>query len=234
MFIKTSGAAQISAASLLVLPLSFNERVYGVMEVIYVQKLEKQYLELLKVASRNIATALESIYNNTRTKALLEESYRQTEMLRSAEEELRQNLEELQATQEMVESKQQEVEEIVTRYEQILEGCVDCVISISQEGIIDFFNQAAERLWGYDRNEVMGKNVKTLMPQEHSHNHDQYLHNYMTTHVPQVIGKGRKVEALTKSGELVPIFLTLSEARLKDGQHVFTAFIKDLRYMQIQ
>lgn len=108
----------------------------------------------------------------------------------------------------------------------ILEGCVDAVVTINQHGIIEFFNTAAENLFEYTREEVLHKNVNMLMPFEHSVNHDEYLHRYIQTKVAHVIGIGREVEILTKSGKKKPILLTLSQA-VVDNEYIFTAFIKD-------
>jgi PAS domain S-box-containing protein len=164
----------------------------------------------------------------TAEKGLEQINLKQTEELRSQEEELRQNLEELQATQEAMSKKQAEVLQVINRYEQILEGCIDAVITIDEKGSISFFNASAEKLFGYQREEVIGQNVKMLMPATHATSHDSYLHNYNTTRVAKVIGAGRSVEALTKNGQKKTILLTLSEARLETGHSIFTAFIKNL------
>ncbi len=113
------------------------------------------------------------------------------------------------------------------KYVQILEGCADAVIIINDVGTISFFNRTAENLWGYRREEVIGENVRMLMPDTHSHSHDQYLSNYKHTRRAKVIGIGREVEALCQDGSTVPILLTLSEARLGNGS-IYTAFIKDI------
>jgi methyl-accepting chemotaxis protein len=98
----TSSAGQISAKAVMVLPLMFNEKVYGVIELLFIKPLNEKYKELLNRLGRNIATMLQSIQTSTKTKALLRESMLQAEALRAAEEELRQNMEELQATQEEI------------------------------------------------------------------------------------------------------------------------------------
>ena len=151
----------------------------------------------------------------------------QMEEIQSSEEELRQNMEELQATQEAMQRKQSEIKQIVGKYEQVLEGCVDCVIFADTRGTITYFNASAEKLWGYKREDVIGKNLRMLMGSEHASGHDQYLSNYLGTGIKKVIGIGREVEAVTKAGKRVPILLTLSEA-VSEGEHIFAAFIKDI------
>ncbi len=114
------------------------------------------------------------------------------------------------------------------KHHSILEGCIDAVVTIDQHGIIEFFNKAAEDLFGYDRNEVLNKNVKILMPSVHSNHHDNYIKRYIETKIPKVIDIGREVELQTKNGEKIPIFLTLTQVVI-DKKYIFTAFIKDYR-----
>lgn len=63
----------------------------------------------------------------------------------------------------------------VEDYIQILEQCIDAVISINQDKLVTFYNAAAEAMFGYERDEVMGKNVKMIVPMEHRGNHDNYV-----------------------------------------------------------
>ena len=121
-----------------------------------------------------------------------------------------------------------QLESEIKKNQSILEGCVDAVITINQVGIIEFFNKAAEALFGYKRDEVIGKNVLILTPPEYHSRHDGFLKSYLDTKVAKVIGLGREVNALRKDGVETPILLTLSEA-IVDGNYIFTAFIKDYR-----
>ncbi|WP_448518499.1 PAS domain S-box protein [Rhodoflexus sp.] len=163
----------------------------------------------------------------TAERILMMEIQQNNEELKTQGEEIRQNLEELLAIQEALQDKQREAEAIAQKFNNILEGCVDAVITIDKTGIISFFNSAAEKMWGYERNEVIGKNVKILMHSDHAAQHDRYLHNYATTRQKRVIGIGREVEARHKDGRTIPILLTLSESEF-NGESVYTAFIKDI------
>lgn len=147
---------------------------------------------------------------------------------REAEEELRQNLEELSSAQEQIQRREQEAIDIARKYEQILEGCADAVVISSQDGIIEFFNPSAESLWGYRKEEVIGRNLNMLMGDDHSRQHDSYIQNHVRTGINKVIGIGREVEARHKNGEMIPILLTLSKAHYND-RYVFTGFVKDIR-----
>jgi PAS domain S-box-containing protein len=163
----------------------------------------------------------------TAEKALMMEVQQNNEELKTQEEEIRQNMEELLSIQEALQAKQKEAEAIAQKFNNILETCADSVITIDKTGTISFFNAAAEQMWGYHRDEVIGKNVKMLMFSEHAAQHDRYLHNYETTRQKKVIGIGREVEARRKDGGKIPILLTLSEASFA-GESVYTAFIKDI------
>ncbi len=105
-----SSAGQLSARSMAVIPLIFNEDVYGVLEFVYLHNLDEKYLDLLNRLGRSAAAMLQSIQNNIKTKKLLHESLLQAERLRAAEEEMRQNNEELVATQEEMQRKSKELE----------------------------------------------------------------------------------------------------------------------------
>lgn len=108
-----SSAGQLSARCMVVVPLIFNEEVYGVVELIFLHNLEDKYIDLLTRLSKSAAAMLQSIQNNIKTKKLLKESILQAERLQAAEEEMRQNNEELVATQEEMERKSKELERLL-------------------------------------------------------------------------------------------------------------------------
>jgi PAS domain-containing protein len=108
-----SSAGQLSAQSMAVVPLIFNEEVYGVVELIFLHNLDEKYLDLLNRLSKSAAAMLQSIQNNIKTKKLLKESILQAERLQAAEEEMRQNNEELVTTQEEMERKSNELERLL-------------------------------------------------------------------------------------------------------------------------
>ncbi len=109
----------------------------------------------------------------------------------------------------------------------IFESAVDGIIVIDSTGIIKAFNPAAERLFGYGAPEVIGQNVKMLMPSPDREQHDRYLANYLDTRVPRIIGTGREVRGRRKDGSTFPFHLTVGEMEI-DGQPAFTAILHDL------
>lgn len=108
----------------------------------------------------------------------------------------------------------------------IVENSVDAIIAITAHGIIEFFNPAAERMFGYTRDEVLGKNVSMLMPSPYQEEHDGYLKNYLETGVAKVIGVGRETVARRKDGSLFPIDLSVSDVQMA-GRRMFAGVIHD-------
>jgi len=109
----------------------------------------------------------------------------------------------------------------------LLDAAIDAIIIINHKGQIELFNAAAQRMFGYKSAEVVGQNVKMLMPEPYQHEHDQYLDNYIQTTQARIIGSGREVKALKKSGEIFPIDLSVGE--VKDSSHKqFVGIIRDM------
>ena len=108
-----------------------------------------------------------------------------------------------------------------------LDQAIDSVITIDGNKEIIYYNQAAEAMFGYSREEVMGQNVSMLVPMEHRGNHDSYVDKNVRTGVNKVVGKGRELQMTRKNGELFYGLLTLSKVKVEDTIQ-FTAFIKDI------
>ncbi|HEV2208826.1 MAG TPA: PAS domain S-box protein [Verrucomicrobiae bacterium] len=113
------------------------------------------------------------------------------------------------------------------RLRAILQTAVEGIITIDERGIIESMNPAAERHFGYTTAEVMGKNVKMLMPSPYREAHDGYLENYLCTGQAKIIGIGREVIGQRKDGTVFPMDLAVSEVRLSD-RRLFTGFVRDI------
>lgn len=113
------------------------------------------------------------------------------------------------------------------RLDAIFETATDGIITIDEIGRMELINQAATNLFGYDLEEMVGKNIKMLMPNPHRDAHDQYLKNYVNTGIAKIIGIGREVNGLKKDGTVFPLRLSISEVKLKD-RRVFTGIVHDL------
>ena len=113
------------------------------------------------------------------------------------------------------------------RWQAILNTAQDAIICISASGEVTLFNPCAERMFGYAAEEVLGRNVRLLMPPPYRDEHDGYISRYRATGVPQAIGRVRQVQAQRKSGEVFPIELSVSEAVVGD-ETFFNAIIRDV------
>ncbi|QFS88769.1 MULTISPECIES: MHYT domain-containing protein [unclassified Marinobacter] len=117
--------------------------------------------------------------------------------------------------------------ETASELQAIVDAAVDGIVKISDRGIVLSFNESAERIFGYRASEVVGKNVRMLMPNPHQDAHDSYLKNYLHTGERKIIGSGREVWALHKDGHQIPVRLAIGEARL-GGISTFVGFISDI------
>jgi two-component system sensor kinase FixL len=108
---------------------------------------------------------------------------------------------------------------------------IDAIITIDQRGLMQTFNPAAQKLFGYSRDEVLGKNVKMLMPGHFREQHDGYLSNYLETGEKKIIGIGRVVAGLRKDGTSFPMELAVGEAFVGENR-VFIGFIRDLTQIE--
>lgn len=109
----------------------------------------------------------------------------------------------------------------------IIELAVDGIVIINQDGIVQGFNLAAEKMFGYNACEVLGNNVSMLAPEPHRSQHDEYMRRYLNTRIPHIIGIGRQIDAQRKDDSIFPIDLAVGEVRLESGS-LFTGFIRDL------
>jgi PAS domain S-box-containing protein len=113
------------------------------------------------------------------------------------------------------------------RHRAILDATIDGIITIDERGIIETANPAAERLFGYALSELIGVNVKLLMPPPDRDRHDTYLDNYRRTGERKIIGIGREVVGRRKDGALFPMELAISEINV-GGRRMFTGLVHDV------
>jgi two-component system sensor kinase FixL len=109
----------------------------------------------------------------------------------------------------------------------LLDTAVDAVIVIDRHGLIRRFNDAAERMFGYDASQVLGRDVALLMPEPHRSRHASYIERYLQTGAAHVLGYGREVGARRRDGTVFPAELAIGELRAGDAQ-LFVGFVRDL------
>ncbi|MCR6630816.1 MAG: PAS domain S-box protein [Magnetospirillum sp.] len=109
----------------------------------------------------------------------------------------------------------------------IMDTVVDGIITIDDTGTVLSYNSAAARIFGYDAAEVVGRDVAMLMPEPHRSEHGQYLRRYADTGEAHVVGIGRQVKGMRKSGEVFPLDLAVTEMR--QGEMVtFIGVVRDI------
>ncbi len=113
------------------------------------------------------------------------------------------------------------------RLRAIVDTAVDGIVVINERGIIESVNPAVTRIFGYRPEQLLGQNVKMLMPDPYHSEHDQYLLNYLSTGQKKVIGVGREVLGLRSDNTIFPLELAVSEM-LVDGTRKFTGIVRDV------
>jgi PAS domain S-box-containing protein len=113
------------------------------------------------------------------------------------------------------------------RLQAVVDTAVDGIIATDERGTIATVNPAVQRLFGYAPEELIGRNVRVLMPEPYRAEHDGYLKRYRRTGERRIIGIGREVTGRRKDGSVFPIELTVAEARI-DGKRLFTGILRDV------
>jgi PAS domain S-box-containing protein len=119
------------------------------------------------------------------------------------------------------------IQESENRMRAIVNTVVDAIITIDDRGTIENLNPAAAAVFGYTADEIIGRNVKVLMPEPYRREHDGYLENYLATGQAKVIGIGREVIGLRKNGSSFPIELAINEMAM-GGRRMFTGVVRDI------
>jgi PAS domain S-box-containing protein len=124
-------------------------------------------------------------------------------------------------------SARQRIHEHHVRTNAILNSVLDAIITICLDGTIESVNDAAETMFGYTADEMIGRNVSMLMPPPYRDEHDQYLANYLRSGVPKIIGSGREMVAVRKDGSEFPVELAVTEVKLA-RRRLFAGVVKDI------
>lgn len=113
------------------------------------------------------------------------------------------------------------------RLNAIIDTAVDGIIMIDKQGIMEVINPSAAAMFGYSAEELIGQNVKLLMPEPYHKEHDGYIHNYNSTGVKKIIGIGREVRGQRRDGSVFPFNLSISEVHLPD-RTIYVGAIHDI------
>ncbi len=118
-------------------------------------------------------------------------------------------------------------------FDALASTAADGVVVIDEDGQVQFYNHACEKLFQYPPQDVIGQNVKMLMPTPYRAEHDGYLGRYKATREPHIIGIGREVRGRRKDGSLFPMYLSVGEGKL-DGRKVFVGIVHDLTAIRVE
>lgn len=166
----------------------------------------------------------------TKEKLMEIESKKQTEILIKQEELLKESEIDLQRKLEKAKRDMKlqfkEIEKIKLRTEKTLEGSLDAILTIDNNGLIQFFNNAAEDLWKIRREDVMGKNAEILFSVNTKNNED-FVKRLLSPKEEKIIGERREVKIQPQNEDEVQVLFLLSEAKISD-EHTFTAFIQKI------
>ncbi len=118
-------------------------------------------------------------------------------------------------------------QEALARLRAVIEAAVDGIITIDERGTIESVNPAALRIFGYAEAELVGENVRILMPEPYRSQSDTFLRNHLETGRRKMIGIGREVQGRRKDGSVFPMELAVSETRLRQ-RRIFTGMVRDI------
>lgn len=117
--------------------------------------------------------------------------------------------------------------ENATLFQVLINTAVDGIIVIDTVGNVRLYNKACEHLFGYTPEEVLGRNIKILMPSPYREQHDGYIDAYRTTGERKIIGIGREVQGQRRDGSTFPMYLSVGEGRL-ENERIFVGIIHDI------
>ncbi len=120
-----------------------------------------------------------------------------------------------------------QVQRSESRLQTMASTAVDAVITIDGQGLVQSFNPAAERIFGWKASDIIGRNLKLLMPSALAEQHDGYLERYHQNGERRIVGTGREVLGMHKNGRHIPLRLSIGQADTPDGP-VFVGFAYDL------
>ncbi len=208
----TSGLGDANPTCILIVPLKFNEQIYGVVEIASFNVLKDFEIQFVEKIAESIASTISTVKVNARTQRLLEESQEMTEQMRAQEEEMRQNMEELQATQEEMQRTQAETEGTMMAINTTL-----AIADYDTEGHISKINSTYLNLMGYSASEVMGEHHRIFVTKE-----EKSSEEYRQFWRDLAAGKVQKgtFKRITRQGMPVTLKSTFMPIRNREGEVV--------------
>ncbi|MDR4498388.1 MAG: PAS domain S-box protein [Candidatus Scalindua sp.] len=133
------------------------------------------------------------------------------------------------AVTDITEQKKMEnlLKESEEKHRKLIETAQDAIVCDVNQVITDW-NRSAEKIFGYSRREIIGKPISLLIPEKYRRDHDEGLKRYFKTGESRIIGKTVEVSGITKEGIEIPLEMSLAHQKLRKGQDLFTAIIRDI------
>ncbi|MCG8411950.1 MAG: PAS domain-containing protein [Bacteroidales bacterium] len=167
--------------------------------------------------------------NETKQKLMEIEAHKQTNLLMKQEKELQEHKillkEQLKIAKEEVKQNFKEIERAKIFNERTLEGAADAIFTFNQDGIIQFFNKAAEELWNIEREIVLGKSVEKLFNSKNLQN--DFVRSLVEIDAKKIIGERKEITIYNNNDEELPVIIILSMAQLENKIN-YTAFIQNI------
>lgn len=120
-----------------------------------------------------------------------------------------------------------ELKDRESRLRAVLDNAIDGIIVINEWGVINSFNPAAEKIFGYSAEETLGESITTMMPEAYREKHTAALRSHIKTGKKNILGKSVEVEGLTKDGRIFPLELNITELSI-GGERFFTGMVRDI------
>jgi PAS domain S-box-containing protein len=227
----TSGLGEALPRSIVIMPLIFREKVYGVVEMASFHEFESHHFDFIRKVGGVIAAELSGMREHEHTLKLLEKSQSQAIELQKQEEAMLRSMERIIATEEEMKRKESQLQKQLNEAESerqkndaILNGCMDGVISFNDNGTIVFANKVAQEIFERSHSEILGKQIGSLL-QLHIHENVQGMKivnrngNEITTRT--------EVTAENARGEELSLLLTAAKVNVED-KVLFTLFIQKI------
>lgn len=109
----------------------------------------------------------------------------------------------------------------------VFDNLADGIITANNEGVVEFMNPAAEQIFGYNLEEVVGKSARMLLPEPYASRHDEYLARYRETGEAKIVGYGRELDGRHKDGTVFPMDVSVSQIEVQ-GRQVFVVITRDI------
>ena len=121
----------------------------------------------------------------------------------------------------------EEIKDSEERYHSLIENAIDAIISVNEEGVIVTFNKKAEEMYGYDREEILGKSVLLLVPPQYREKQKEAMEKFKEVKASKVIGRTVETKGFRKDGREFPVETSVFGLEI-NGEHVFTSFVRDI------